>query len=26
VAYVLGGQTLDFADKAVELKNWQVRP
>ena len=25
VAYVLGGQTLDFADKATELKNWQVR-
>jgi hypothetical protein len=24
VAYVLGGQTLDFADKATELKNWQV--
>lgn len=25
VAYVLGGQTLDFVDKATELKNWQVR-
>jgi len=25
VAYVLGGQTLDFADKATELKNWQAK-
>lgn len=25
VAYVLGGQTIDFAERAGELKNLQVR-